>query len=71
MSDDLNDLLQEDVLQHDIEHSEQNTEMALLNAEPLQDAESNDKPARSDFLYASRYSLTVQKPYCLATAYGL
>ena len=56
MSDDLNDLLQEDVLQHDIEHSEQNTEMALLNTEPFQDAQSDNEPVRSDFLYSSRYS---------------
>ena len=71
MSDDLNDLLQEDVLQHDIEHSEQNTEMALLNAEPLQDAESNDKPARSDFLYASRYSIDAYMSKSILRVEGL
>jgi ABC transporter, ATP-binding protein len=71
MSDDLNDLLQEDVLQHDIEHSEQNTEMALLNAEPLQDAKSNDKPARSDFLYASRYSIDAYMSKSILRVEGL
>ena len=71
MSDDLHDLLQEDVLQHDIEHSEQNTEMALLNAEPLQDAKSNDKPARSDFLYASRYSIDAYMSKSILRVEGL
>ena len=71
MSDDLNDLLQEDVLQHDIEHSEQNTEMALLNTEPFQDAESNDKPARSDFLYASRYSIDAYMSKSILRVEGL
>lgn len=71
MSDDLNDLLQEDVLQHDIEHSEQNTEMALLNTEPFQDAESNDEPARSDFLYASRYSIDAYMSKSILRVEGL
>ncbi len=71
MSDDPNDLLQEDVLQHDIEHSEQNTEMALLNTEPFQDAESNDEPARSDFLYASRYSIDAYMSKSILRVEGL
>ena len=71
MSDDLNDLLQKDVLQHDIEHSEQNTEMALLNTEPFQDAESNDEPARSDFLYASRYSIDAYMSKSILRVEGL
>lgn len=71
MSDDLNDLLQEDVLKHDIEHSEQNTEMALLNTEPFQDAESNDEPARSDFLYASRYSIDAYMSKSILRVEGL
>ena len=55
MSDGLNYLSEEDAMHHNIEHSEQNTEIALLNTEPFQDVESNDEPVRSDFLYASRY----------------
>ncbi|AIW90459.1 sugar ABC transporter ATP-binding protein [Treponema sp. OMZ 838] len=55
MSDGLNYLSEEDTMHHDIERSEQNTEIALLNTEPFQDVESNDEPVRSDFLYASRY----------------
>lgn len=55
MSDGLNYLSEEDTMHHNIEHSEQNTEIALLNTEPFQDVESNDEPVQSDFLYASRY----------------
>ncbi|UTC43873.1 LPS export ABC transporter ATP-binding protein [Treponema sp. OMZ 857] len=55
MSDGLNYLSEEDTMHHNIEHSEQNTEIALLNTEPFRDAESNDEPVQSDFLYASRY----------------
>ena len=56
MSDGLNYLSEEDAMHYNIEHSEQNTEIALLNTEPFQDVESNDEPVQSDFLYASRYS---------------
>ena len=55
MSDGLNYLSEEDTMHHNIEHSEQNTEIALLNTEPFQDVERNDEPVQSDFLYASRY----------------
>ena len=71
MSDDLNDLLQEDVLQHDIEYSEQNTEMALLNTEPFQDAQSDDEPVRSNSLYAPQYSADSNMPKSILRAEGL
>ena len=71
MSDDLNDLLQEDVLQHDIEHSEQNTEMALFISEPFQDAQSDDESVRSNSLYASQYSANSNMPKSILRAEGL
>ena len=71
MSDGLNYLSEEDAMHHNIEHSEQNTEIALLNAEPLQDAESNDEPVRSDFLYASRYSIDAYMSKSILRVEGL
>jgi len=71
MNDDLNDLLQEDVLQHDIEHSEQNTEMALFISEPFQDAQSDDEPVRSNSLYAPQYSADSNMPKSILRAEGL
>ena len=71
MSDGLNCLSEEDAMYYDIEHSEQNTEIALLNIEPFQDAESNDEPVRSDFLYASRYSADSNMSNSILRAEGL
>ena len=71
MSDGLNYLSEEDTMHHNIEHSEQNTEIALLNTEPFQDVERNDEPVQSDFLYASRYSIDAYMSKSILRVEGL
>lgn len=75
MSDDLNDLSEGGAMYKNIEHSEQNTEMALLISNPFQDdrddIKSDDEPVRSDFLPASPYSVNSDIPKSILRAEGL
>ena len=63
MSDSLNYLSQEDTLQQDIEHSEQNTEIALVVSEPFQcvdnakDIDSFNEPVYTGLSYGAQYSV--------------
>ena len=74
MSDGLTYVSQENApyydMNDDIEHPEQNTEIALLNYEAL-DAEYDDEQVESDFLYAARYVAHSDIPQSVLRVEGL
>ena len=75
MSDGLTYVSQENApyydIDDDIQYSEQNTEIALLNYEVFQDAEYDDEAVESDFLYASQYAANSNMPKSILRAEGL
>ena len=75
MSDGLTYVSQENApyydIDDDIQYSEQNTEIALLNYEVFQDAEYDDEAVESDFLYAARYVAHSDIPQSVLRVEGL
>jgi len=56
MSDSLEYVSQENEMQQDIEHSELNTEIALIVSELFDEPDSPDVPVQNNFLLAKRRS---------------
>ena len=71
MSDGLNYLSQEDAMQQDIEHSEQNTEIALLITEPFQCVDSSAESLHTGLLYDTQYSADSNMSKSILRAEGL
>ena len=71
MSDSLEYVSQENEMQHDIEHSELNTEIALIVSEPFDEPDSPDVPVQNNFLYGTQYSADSNVPKSILRAEGL
>ena len=71
MSDSLEYVSQENEMQQDIEHSELNTEIALIVSEPFDEPDSPDVPVQNNFLYGTQYSADSNVPKSILRAEGL
>ncbi|MGI5073941.1 LPS export ABC transporter ATP-binding protein [Treponema vincentii] len=71
MSDSLEYASQENEMQQDIEHSELNTEIALIVSEPFDEPDSPDVPVQNNFLYGTQYSADSNVPKSILRAEGL
>lgn len=71
MSDSLEYVSQENEMQQDIEHSELNTEIALIVSEPFDEPYSPDVPVQNNFLYGTQYSADSNVPKSILRAEGL
>ncbi|MFC1238048.1 LPS export ABC transporter ATP-binding protein [Treponema vincentii] len=71
MSDSLEYVSQENEMQQDIEHSELNTEIALIVSEPFDEPDSPDVPVQNNFLYGTQCSADSNVPKSILRAEGL
>ncbi|EEV19760.1 ABC transporter, ATP-binding protein [Treponema vincentii ATCC 35580] len=71
MSDSLEYVSQENEMQQDIEHSELNTEIALIVSELFDEPDSPDVPVQNNFLYGTQYSADSNVPKSILRAEGL
>ena len=71
MSDSLEYVSQENEMQQDIEHSELNTEIALIVSEPFDEPDSPDVPVQNNFLYGTQYPADSNVPKSILRAEGL
>lgn len=71
MSDSLEYASQENEMQQDIEHSELNTEIALIVSEPFDEPDSPDVPVQNNFLYGTQCSADSNVPKSILRAEGL
>ena len=71
MSDSLEYVSQENEMQQDIEHSELNTEIALIVSEPFDEPDSPDVPVQNNFLYGAQCSADSNVPKSILRAEGL
>ena len=71
MSDSLEYVSQENEMQQDIEHSELNTEIALIVSEPFDEPYSPDVPVQNNFLYGTQCSADSNVPKSILRAEGL
>ena len=71
MSDSLEYVSQENEMQQDIEHSELNTEIALIVSELFDEPDSPDVPVQNNFLYGTQCSADSNVPKSILRAEGL
>ena len=71
MNDSLEYVSQENEMQQDIEHSELNTEIALIVSEPFDEPDSPDVPVQNNFLYGAQCSADSNVPKSILRAEGL
>ena len=71
MSDSLEYVSQENEMQQDIEHSELNTEIALIVSEPFDEPDSPDVPVQNNFLYGTQCSADSNVPKSILRVEGL
>ena len=71
MSDSLEYASQENEMQQDIEHSELNTEIALIVSELFDEPDSPDVPVQNNFLYGTQCSADSNVPKSILRAEGL